>query len=112
VADNQTRREVMRRGRPPRRRPDFDLGSWDREVFCVAEVKSLSDRNEERQPRLAIGQSASLRHQLRHSTNDVQTFIAVERKPRDASWEALCAELGVTLVWPAVMERRVRIRRS
>jgi hypothetical protein len=111
---NQLAAAVERLGLSPHkgRQPDFDLGWWDGEVFCVAEVKSLSDRNEERQLRLAIGQVLRYAHQLRESTSDVRAFIAVERKPKDASWEVLCGELGITLIWPAVMERRVRLHRS
>ena len=35
----------------------------------------------------------------------VRAYIAVEREPSDGSWQALCAELGITLLWPAIFER-------
>lgn len=30
----------------------------------------------------------------------VEAVVAVERKPSDAGWVALCNQLGVALVWP------------
>jgi hypothetical protein len=76
---NQLAAAVQRFGLAPYkgRSPDFDLGWWDGEVLCVAEVKSPSDRDEERQLRLAIGQVLRYAHQFRQTASEVRAFIAV-----------------------------------
>jgi hypothetical protein len=43
------------------RHPDFDLGWWEGNTFCVAEIKSLTDVNEERQLRLAVVRCSVMR---------------------------------------------------
>lgn len=80
--------------------PSFDLAWDDGEEIVVAEVKSLTKRNEERQLRLALGQVQRYAHLLTAKGRPVRAVIAAERKPSDESWLALCDSLGVTLVWP------------
>jgi len=80
--------------------PNFDLAWRDGETIVVAEVKSLTATNEERQLRLALGQVLRYAGLLRRSDRPVRAVIAIERGPVDASWEALCASLGVRLAWP------------
>lgn len=80
--------------------PEYDL-AWriDNTIF-VAEVKSLTVANEEKQLRLGLGQVLRYRHILGGRGGSVVAVLAVERKPRDAGWLKLCRELGVHLLWP------------
>jgi hypothetical protein len=82
--------------------PEFDIGWEDGAAVCVAEIKSMSDTNEERQLRLALGQVLRYAHLLERSGREVRRFIAVEREPKDESWIQLSSSLGVTLVWPEI----------
>jgi hypothetical protein len=50
--------------RPDIAEPLYDLSWWDGEFFCVAEVKSLTARNEEPQLRLGLGQVLRYRQRL------------------------------------------------
>lgn len=81
--------------------PEFDIAWQDGDLICVAEVKSMSATNQEKQLRLAIGQVLRYSYLLSAGHRSVRSFIAVEREPRDPSWLALTAELGITLMWPA-----------
>lgn len=87
--------------------PQFDLRWSSDEVVSVAEVKSLTDRNEERQLRLGLGQLLRYQHGLSREGVDVNAYLVCERKPRDSAWETLCREVGVELVWPQVLSERV-----
>ena len=80
--------------------PAFDLAWEDGDLITVAEVKSLTKRNEEKQLRLALGQVLRYAHLLGAKGRPVRRVIATERAPGDSSWTALCAAAGVTLVWP------------
>lgn len=87
--------------------PEFDLGWENGESICIAEVKSLSHANEEKQLRLAVGQV--LRYAfLLSAGRPVEHFIAVEREPRDPSWLDFTAELGVSLIWPETFHTATR----
>jgi len=79
--------------------PNFDIAWQHAERFYVAEVKSLTDQNEEKQMRLGLGQVLRYAHLMR-SVNAVPVLV-VEREPRDSSWIDLCSRLGVILVWPS-----------
>lgn len=88
--------------------PQFDVG-WEAEGGVgIVEVKSLTEANEEAQLRLGLGQLLRYRQQMRRGDWEVRAFLAVERQQQDVSWAALCEEVGVVLVWPAVLEALVR----
>jgi hypothetical protein len=101
---------VRSRGAAPRSpapsEPNFDLAWLDGDTAFVAEVKSRTDANEERQLRLGLGQVLRYCQVLEraHKGRTVKAVLAVESAPRDASWRALCAKLGVLLVWPPGFE--------
>ena len=80
--------------------PVFDVAWDDGNAIVVAEIKSLTVRNEEKQLRLALGQVLRYGHLLGAKGRPVRRVIAVERKPSDSSWKDLCAASGVELVWP------------
>jgi hypothetical protein len=74
----------------------------------VVEVKSTTATNEEKQLRLALGQVLRYRQLLRARTSNVVALIAVEAPPRDATWIELCANVEVSLVWPATVGEALR----
>lgn len=80
--------------------PQFDLAWFDGDTLYVAEVKSITSANEEKQLRLGLGQVLRYRHQLRGSAAKVEAWLVPERQPADASWAATCATSGVRLTWP------------
>jgi hypothetical protein len=80
--------------------PDFDL-AWVRSgVSFVAEVKSLTDGNEDRQLRLGLGQVLDYQELMAAFRPGVRAVLALERQPRDGRWLALCERHRVILVWP------------
>ena len=103
---------VRRAGLDPRSpgsgEPLYDLG-WASDRFHVAEVKSTTPQNEERQLRLAVGQVVRYRQQLTGPEREIQAVIAAERRPSDESWIDLCNEQGVVLCWPEVFDLAVRV---
>jgi hypothetical protein len=80
--------------------PQFDIAWRDGQSLFVAEVKSLTRRNEEQQLRLGLGQVLRYRNLLADGHRKVVAILAVERAPSDERWLALCGELSVRLVWP------------
>jgi hypothetical protein len=79
----------------------------DGETICIAEVKSMSTANQEKQLRLAVGQVLRYAQLLSAGGRPVHAFIAVEREPQDPSWVDLTQELGITLMWPATFRAMV-----
>jgi hypothetical protein len=84
--------------------PVFDLAWEENDVVAVAEIKSVTDTNEEKQLRLALGQVLRYAHLLGAKGRPVRRVIAAERRPSDASWFELCEAAGVTVVWPDVFD--------
>lgn len=79
----------------------FDLlWRFHGQVF-VAEVKSLTKANEERQLRLGLGQVLRYRHAVREHGEQADAVLVVECEPSDPTWFDVCHEAGVHLVWPA-----------
>jgi hypothetical protein len=80
--------------------PYFDL-AWERDgIVYVAEVKSITPQNEERQLRLGLGQVLRYRNLLGQKGYSVEAVLVAEHTPRDPSWKALCEQLGVLLIAP------------
>jgi hypothetical protein len=84
--------------------PQYDLAWQEDDVLYVAEVKSLTAANEERQLRLGLGQVLRYAHLLSGRATCIEPVLAAERKPSDDSWAELCSRLGVRLVWPPHFE--------
>ena len=81
--------------------PQFDVAWQINESAFVAEVKSVTEENEDRQLRLGLGQVLCYAFLLDWpGVNDVQPVLAVERPPTDEYWGELCKEHGVILTWP------------
>jgi len=93
---------------PKEGEPDFDI-AWRRaEALFVCEVKSLLPENEERQLRLAIGQVIRYRQKLTSMGHEpVIAVVAAERPPEDSSWNELCENEGIILIWPEIAYERL-----
>lgn len=91
--------------RPGGSQADFDLAWDDGTTLSVAEVKSLTARNESSQLRLGLGQVLHYAMLLGSNGRAVRPILAIERAPSDSRWVTLCAAHGVALVWPAEFDR-------
>jgi hypothetical protein len=105
---NAVARHVARLGylplSPETADPKFDIAWVKERQAWIAEVKSLTVKNEEQQLRLGLGQVLRYRSLLRPKFDSVFAVLAVEREPSDLTWNDLCSELGVLLVWPAALD--------
>jgi hypothetical protein len=114
---NELARVLRQAGIEPRsrlpREPNFDL-AWEKEgTVFVAEVKSITDDNEEEQLRLGLGQVLRYRHSLQRLSHEyVVSVLVPERAPRDPSWGDLCQELGVVLLGRNELERAPMLTRD
>ncbi len=95
--------QVGRRGleplKPGPHDPLFDL-AWEEDgVLWVAEVKSLTPANQERQLRLGLGQVLRYRQQLETPERPVKAMLFVESRPA-GGWDQVCASAHVQLAWP------------
>jgi hypothetical protein len=79
--------------------PNFDLAWESNGTVFVAEVKSITDQNEEGQLRLGLGQVLRNRHRLQGLGHPhVIAVLVPERAPSDPAWRDLCRELRVVLL--------------
>ena len=105
---NQLADAVRARGWEPRSPSDsdplFDVGWIAADAAWIAEVKSLTPTNEERQLRLGLGQVLSYAHLVDWGFEDNRPVLAVERKPSSEYWPDLCQSHGVALSWPDVFD--------
>ena len=105
---NQLAEAVRERGWEPRSPshsdPLFDVGWIAANVAWIAEVKSLTPNNEERQLRLGLGQVLSYAHLVDWGFEDNRPVLAVEREPSSDYWPGLCQSHGVALSWPEVFD--------
>ena len=110
VTQNHLARLIEEQGLKPRRpkksEPDFDLAWTSGDRVFVAEVKSLTAANQERQLRLGLGQVLRYAQVLTSvQSRDVVPLLVVEKEPADSSWVELCTRLGVSLLWPDNMQK-------
>ena len=80
--------------------PNFDLAWQHDDVIFVAEIKSITPRNEERQLRLGLGQVLRYRNRIGAAGQTAHAVLVAEHAPTDSTWSALCDELGVVLTYP------------
>jgi hypothetical protein len=93
---------------PARDEPEFDIAWKTAETFYVCEIKSITAVNEERQLRMAIGQVIRYRQKLTACGHEpIVAVVAAERRPSDSSWEDLCENEGILLLWPDVAQTRL-----
>ncbi len=98
LADLLTSRGLTPRSPRPGE-PQFDVAWTAGSALFVAEVKSLTERNEEQQLRLGLGQVLRYRNLLADGRQQVIAVLALEREPSDRRWLTLCTELGVLVAW-------------
>ena len=84
--------------------PLFDIGWIVADTAWIAEVKSLTESNEDRQLRLGLGQVLSYAYLVDWGAAANRPVLAVERKPSAPHWPDLCASHGVKLSWPETFE--------
>lgn len=84
--------------------PLFDVGWIVSDTAWIAEVKSLTDSNEDSQLRLGLGQVLSYAHLVDWHDLANRPVLAVEREPTAAYWPDLCDSHGVSLTWPATFD--------
>ena len=105
---NQLAEAVRARGweplSPGEADPLFDVGWVVADAAWIAEVKSLTPSNEERQLRLGLGQVLSYAHLVDWGLGNNHPVLAVEREPSSAYWPDLCQSHGVALSWPEVFD--------
>jgi hypothetical protein len=108
VTQNALAEAVARAGFTPRRprpeEPQYDVAWETPEAIWVAEVKSLTRENEEKQLRLALGQVLRYRQLLDGGEREVKAMIATENRPTDERWLDLCAAQQVVLVWDGAFD--------
>lgn len=86
--------------RPGPEEPSFDLAWEHNGMAFVAEIKSVTTANEEKQLRLGLGQVLRYRHALEAREMKIVPVLVPERRPAEPGWIDLCSALGVKLVWP------------
>ena len=85
----------------PSGEPSFDLAWYEADgTLIVAEVKSITARNEERQLRLGLGQVLRYCDLLASGGTTVRSLLVTSSEPSDPRWMLLCERLGVGLLWP------------
>jgi hypothetical protein len=87
--------------------PDPDLLWTNGKTLFVAEAKSLTAANQDKQLRLGLGQVLDYQEQYRSMNrwDSVQGVLLAERKPADSRWERLCVAHDVVLAWPGRFPR-------
>lgn len=84
--------------------PLFDIGWIVKDTAWIAEVKSLTESNQDRQLRLGLGQVLSYAYLVDWGAAAYRPILAVERQPTARYWLDLCASCGVRLSWPETFE--------
>lgn len=92
-------REITPRS-PRADEPAFDIAWSYGSTTFVAEVKSLTNENEETQLRLGLGQALIYRQLLSERYTHAEAILFLEREPTMASWLKLCESIGVLMLWP------------
>jgi hypothetical protein len=82
--------------------PPCDLVWTEGTVWWIAEVKSTTPKNEEKQLRYGLGQL--LRYANAFAPTPVRLVLVAENPVADPGWGATCAAVGVTLTWPGAFD--------
>lgn len=115
VTQNKLADTLVKLGMCPRSpaptEPSFDLAWISDSKMWVAEVKSLTRNNEEKQLRLGLGQVLRYAHLLgRNYRLRVYPVLVTERRPTSADWMGLCDQHKVILMWPPFEEKIRRLQ--
>ena len=94
---------------PAPNEPSYDI-AWklnDNEIW-IAEIKSVTNANEEKQLRLGLGQV--LRYcQILKTKGKVHGILVIERAPSDLTWIDLCEAHNILLAWPEVFPSKIYV---
>jgi hypothetical protein len=88
--------------------PNYDIAWKNNKEIWIAEIKSVTSANEEKQLRLGLGQVLRYCHILKRSGN-VHGVLVIERAPSDQTWIDLCEAHNILLVWPEVFASKIRV---
>lgn len=94
---------------PSPNEPSYDI-AWkhnDEEIW-IAEIKSVTNANEEKQLRLGLGQVLRYCHILKTKGN-VHGVLVIERAPSDQTWIDLCEAHNILLVWPEIFPSKIKV---
>ena len=89
--------------------PSYDI-AWKHndEDIWIAEIKSVTNANEEKQLRLGLGQV--LRYcQILKTKGNVHGALVIERAPSDLTWIDLCEAHNILLAWPDVFLSKIKV---
>jgi hypothetical protein len=88
--------------------PNYDIAWKNNEEIWIAEIKSVTSTNEEKQLRLGLGQVLRYCHILK-AKGKVHGVLVIERAPSDVTWIDLCEAHNILLVWPEVFASKIRV---
>ena len=93
---------------PGHNEPNYDIAWKLNAEIWIAEIKSITNANEEKQLRLGLGQV--LRYcQILKTTGNVHGVLVIERAPSDPSWIDLCKAYNILLAWPEVFSSKINV---
>jgi hypothetical protein len=88
--------------------PNYDIAWKLNNEIWIAEIKSVTDTNEEKQLRLGLGQVLRYCHVLKRAGN-VHGVLVMERAPSDQTWIDLCGAHNILLVWPEIFPSKIEV---
>jgi hypothetical protein len=88
--------------------PNYDIAWKYNDEVWIAEIKSVTESNEEKQLRLGLGQVLRYCHVLKTKGN-TRGVLVIERAPSDATWIDLCEAHNVLLAWPEVFHSKIKV---
>ena len=89
--------------------PNYDIAWKFKDEIWIAEVKSITNANEEKQLRLGLGQVLRYCHLLK-PRGIVHGVLAIERAPSDTTWIELCEAHNIQLVWPEIFPQLIKMK--
>jgi hypothetical protein len=93
---------------PSPHEPNYDIAWKHNDEIWVAEIKSITNANEEKQLRLGLGQVLRYCHLLKERGN-TQGVLVIERAPSDQTWIDLCKAHNILLVWPEIFPSKIKV---
>jgi hypothetical protein len=88
--------------------PNYDIAWKLNNEIWIAEIKSVTNTNEEKQLRLGLGPVLRYCHILK-TTGNVHGVLVIERAPSDQTWIDLCEAHNIILVWPEIFSSKINM---
>jgi hypothetical protein len=88
--------------------PNYDVAWKLNNQIWIAEIKSVTNANEEKQLRLGLGQVLRYCHLLRARGN-TQGVLVIERAPSDLTWIEVCEAHNILLAWPDIFPSKIKV---